>query len=232
MPKGQSALFVSDIHSNLEALEAVLAKNAGAKVYCLGDMVGYGASPNEVVELLREMDATCIMGNHDYASVSGDVSDFNGRAAAAALWTGRTLTPENREFVRALPKSMSFEFGGAKVFMTHGSPDDNLWEYVHPTSHTDLFDHYLTKLQVDTIALGHTHMPFIWRGRKGVVFNPGSVGQPRDGDPAASFAVLSAYAGKVMVEHQRTSYNVERSARKIIAAGLPQSLGVRLFSGT
>ena len=115
--------------------------------------------------------------------------------------------------------------------MTHGSPDDHLGEYVFPTTHSDIFDFYLKKLSVKVIALGHTHFPFIWSDKAGVVFNPGSVGQPRDGESKASYAILSIDGGRVEVEHRRVDYDIETSARKIIDAGLPASLAQRLFVG-
>jgi len=226
--------FVSDVHSNLEALEAVLSAAGGLKVYCCGDIVGYGASPNEVIALLQEIGATCVLGNHDQASLLGEVADFNSRAAMAAIWTSEHLSQESRTFLSSLPREISTDIGGRRLYITHGSPDDTMWEYVHPSSHSDLFDYYLRKVNADVIALGHTHMAFEWKGEGGLVFNPGSVGQPRDGDPRAAFAILSISAGepsKVDVEIERVEYDVEKSAKKILELGLPPSLASRLFSG-
>jgi putative phosphoesterase len=179
--------FISDVHSNLEALEAVLDEAGKARVYCCGDIVGYGASPNEVVRVLRDVGATCVIGNHDQASLEGDVGEFNPRAAMAATWTSQHLTDESRAFLGSLPREVATEIGGKRVYMVHGSPDDPMWEYVRPSTHSDLFDYYLQKVNADVLALGHTHMAFQWRSDTGgVVFNPGSVGQPRNGDSRAS----------------------------------------------
>lgn len=227
-----SVAFISDVHSNLEALEAVLDEVGRLKVFCAGDIVGYGASPNEVVRILRGVGATCVLGNHDRAALDGDAGEFNPRAAVAAMWTSRQLTDESREFLGSLPTHLSAVVGGKTVYMTHGSPDDPMWEYVRPSTHSDLFDYYLEKVHADVIALGHTHLAFQWRSESGgVVFNPGSVGQPRNGDRRAAFAILSVEGGEVVVEPRLVEYDVERAAKKILESGLPSSLATQLISG-
>ena len=223
--------FVSDVHSNLEALEAVLDEVGKLRVFCCGDIVGYGASPNEVVRILRDMGATCVMGNHDHASLQGDVGNFNPRAAMAAIWTSKHLTDESREFLASLPREVNTEIGGKRLYMAHGSPDDTMWEYVHPSTHSDLFDYYLKKVGADVMALGHTHQAFEWRGEGGLVFNTGAVGQPRNGDTRASFAILSVEGGDVELEVRQVEYDVERAAKKIVESGLPPSLASQLLSG-
>ncbi|HVB95384.1 MAG TPA: metallophosphoesterase family protein [Nitrososphaerales archaeon] len=224
--------FISDVHSNIEALEAVLDEVGKMKVYCCGDIVGYGASPNEVVRVLRDIGAVCVLGNHDRASLSGDVGDFNPRAGMAAIWTSQHLNEESRAFLAALPRDVTTELWGKRVYMAHGSPDDPMWEYVLPSTHTDLFDYYLQKVRADVIALGHTHLAFQWRSDSGgLVFNPGSVGQPRTGDTRASFAILSVESGEVRLEARQVQYDIERAAKKILESGLPPSLATQLFSG-
>jgi len=229
--KSEEFAFVSDIHSNLEALNAVLDEVGDRPLYCLGDMVGYGASPNQVIDLLKERRATVVIGNHDYAALTGTPSGFNSRAAVAVVWNSRQLTDVNRRYLAELPRSLTLELAGERVYMTHGSPDDNIGEYVYSSTHSDMFDYWLRKLSVKAIALGHTHIPFVWSERRGTVFNPGSVGQPRDGDSKACYAVLSVGGGRVEVEHRRVEYDVGASAKKIIEAGLPPSLANRLFTG-
>jgi putative phosphoesterase len=225
-------VFISDVHSNVEALEAVLDEAGRLKVYCCGDIVGYGASPNEVVRALRGVGATCVIGNHDRASLDGDVGEFNPRAAMAAMWTFEHLDEESRAFLRSLPQEARAEVGGKRVYVVHGSPDDPMWEYVRPSTHTDLFDYYLQKVGADVMALGHTHQAFQWRSETGgVVFNPGSVGQPRNGDARASYAILTVDSGEVTVEPRMVEYDVERAARKILGSGLPPSLATQLLSG-
>jgi putative phosphoesterase len=228
---GETALFISDVHSNIEALRSVLARVGDVPIFCLGDIVGYGASPNEVVDLLRERRATCVIGNHDNAAVTGDVRRFNPRAAVAAAWTSRKLTDENRLYLAALPRERTVEMGKMKVYMTHGSPDDHLWEYVSDDTHSDVFDRYFQMLEVDVIALGHTHVPFVWSERGKTVFNPGSVGQPRVGDSRASYALLTVDGTVASVEDRVVEYDVASAARKILEAELPGQLAERLFAG-
>jgi putative phosphoesterase len=229
--KSKEYAFISDIHSNLEALQAVLDVVGGMDVFCLGDMVGYGASPNQVLDLLRDRNVTCIIGNHDLAAVTHNVSDFNSRAAVAVAWTSNQLTEDNVHFLQGLPRQRAMELSGEMVYMTHGSPDDNLGEYVFPATHSDLFDHYLEKLSVRVIALGHTHVPFVYSGRSGTVFNPGSVGQPRDGDKRAAYGILRIDYGDIEIELRRVDYDIDTSMKKIIEAGLPESLATRLTIG-
>lgn len=223
--------FISDVHSNLEALEAALKDIGETETCCLGDIVGYGGSPNEVVRIVEERGVKSVLGNHDYAVLTGDVGSFNARAMQAVTWTSMVLDERSRRFLAGLPRSRTFEVGGVKVYMAHGSPDDNLWEYVHPTTHSGLFGYYLKKLGVDVIALGHTHLPFVWSGAEGTVFNPGSVGQPRTGDPRASYALLAIEEARVSVELRSVEYDVNSAARKILAVGLPRALASRLYSG-
>jgi putative phosphoesterase len=202
------------------------------RIYCVGDIVGYGASPNEVIALLQKLGATCVLGNHDHAVITGDVGDFNARAAVAATWTSEHLTPESRQFLGSLPREISTQVGGKKVYMVHGSPDDPLWEYVHPSTHSDLFDYYLDKVGAEIMALGHTHLQFEWKNENGrLVFNPGSVGQPRSGDTRASFAILTVEGETVELEPRQLEYDAERAARKIIESGLPSSLASQLLAG-
>ncbi len=222
---------ISDVHSNLEALEKVLSEVGGMEVYCLGDLVGYGANPNEVVELISGRVAIAVMGNHDYAAVTGDTSMFNPRAAMSSIWTAKDLTAKNLEYLRALPKTISLRIGKVDALLTHGSPDDALWEYVAPVTHAELYGQYLSKLGVRLIGLGHTHVPYVWREGEGIVFNPGSVGQPRDGDRRASYAVLTAEGDSASVDLRRVEYDYEKAASKIRKAGLPEQNASRLASG-
>jgi diadenosine tetraphosphatase ApaH/serine/threonine PP2A family protein phosphatase len=222
---------VSDIHANQEALVAVLGQIGETDVLCLGDLVDYGAEPNEVIALLRDKGVAGLMGNHDYAAISGDTSSFNPKAAMSSIWTKRQLTSNSQSYLRTLPGDLRPKFTPPSYF-THGSPDDRLWEYVDPRTHSDLFGHYLDKMKVSIIGLGHTHIPYVWREGVKVVFNPGSVGQPRDGDWRASYALLTIIDGGVEVQIRRVEYDVEGAAAKIRNAGLPEFFADRLKSGT
>jgi predicted phosphodiesterase len=223
---------VSDVHANLEALEVVLGRIEGLEVYCLGDLVDYGSNPNEVIEALRGRGAKTLMGNHDSAVLSGDTSMFNARAAMSSKWSAGHLSAESRAYLRARPPEIRARVEEAEFYFTHGSPDDKLWEYVDPRTHSDLFGHYLDKTGARTIGLGHTHIPYVWKEGGRVVFNPGSVGQPRDGDRRASFALVSVSGDEVSVEVVRVEYDYEKAASKIRQAGLPESFADRLEAGS
>ena len=223
---------ISDVHANLEALDAVMAEAKGLEVYCLGDFVDYGANPNEVIALLRQAGAKAIRGNHDEAALTGDRSMFNPKSEIASLWTGKNLTGDSVDYLRSLPLELRPPLEGGGAYFVHASPDDRLWEYVDPRTHSDLFGYYLEKTKVPLIGLGHTHVPYVWRDDAGVVFNPGSVGQPRDGDWRASFALLSFEGSEAVVEIRRVEYDVEKAASRIKAAGLPESHAERLFTGS
>ena len=222
---------ISDVHANLEALRAVLGQIDAEEIYCLGDLVDYGAQPNEVIRAVRVTGAKCVLGNHDWAALTGDASMFNARAAMSSVWTRKALTEESAGYLRSLPLDMRPELR-VEAYFTHGSPDDRLWEYVDPRTHADLFGHYLDRLKVRLVGLGHTHVPYVWREDGRTVFNPGSVGQPRDGDWRASFAELSVKGTEVSVEIRRVKYDREGAASKIREAGLPGSFADRLATGT
>ena len=212
-------------------MQAVLEKLGEISIYCLGDVVGYGASPNEVIALLRSRGVTSILGNHDYAVITGETGDFNARAAISAKWTMKVISGESKEYLKSLPQELSFDVEGSRIYLTHGSPLDHLWEYVDPGTHSELFDFYLKRLPARLIALGHTHVPYVWKGDSGTVLNPGSVGQPRDGDSRSSYAVATFENGEVKVEEERVRYNIRGAAEKIRRAGLPEEHASRLFVG-
>jgi putative phosphoesterase len=224
--------IISDVHSNLEALEVVMAEIDGLETFCLGDVVGYGANPNEVLFKLRDSEARIVRGNHDDAVVTGETGWFNSRAAMAIMWTKSRLVEENLKLLASLPLDLRVSIEQSRAFFTHGSPDDPLKEYVSPTTHSDLFPYYLSKTESNVVALGHTHVPFLWERSDGVVFNPGSVGQPRDRDPRASYAILTMDGGKAFVSHKRAKYDAPAAAKKILDAGLPRTLAERLLVGT
>jgi len=215
--------FIADIHANLTALEAVLGETDGLEVFNCGDIVGYGPHPNECVELIQSEGVRGIMGNHDYAAVTGELGWFNSDARRAIQWTIDELDKSNVDYLAALPRSLEED----RFTAFHGSPNDPLFEYVFPM-HTD---EKLSSLLGDSkvLVLAHTHIPFVKSLEKGLVFNPGSVGQPRDGDPRASYAILNFDSGGV--EIRRVSYDIKAEAAEIIRAGLPRSFADRLSRG-
>ena len=224
--------IISDVHANLDALESVLGEVGGEQTVCLGDLVDYGAEPNEVISMVRGAGATVILGNHDWAALTGDTSLFNPKAAMSSMWTRTRLTDESRHFLETLPEELRVRVEGVDLYFTHGSPDDHLWEYLDPRTDSDLFGHFLDKLGVGGIGVGHTHLPYVWKEGTRVMFNPGSVGQPRDGDRRAAYAKVTVDGGSAEVELCRVEYDFASAARKIRDAGLPSSHADRLATGT
>ena len=240
-------LVVSDIHSNLEAFQAVL-DDAGSvdEIWCLGDVVGYGPEPNGCVELLRSYPHLCIAGNHDWATLGKlDLRDFNPDAREANLWNRQQLTPDNLAYLDALPETLR----DGQFTLVHGSPRYPIWEYIiYPSTAKVNFEH----LETPFCLVGHTHTPVVFRARKEegamecdtitpvlgepvelgpgpLLVNPGSVGQPRDGDPRASYVIFDSQA--LTLEYRRVTYPVESTQAKMMEHDLPLRLALRLGYG-
>ncbi|UCE91280.1 MAG: metallophosphoesterase family protein [Methanobacteriota archaeon] len=221
--------IVSDVHSNIHALEVVLERIEGYApdaVLCLGDVVGYSAHPNECCRRVRSTVDSSILGNHDRAALTRDVRFMNPYAAAAALWTADRLDEESKSFISSLPTSLRFDDDeGCVVSGFHGS-DTDPDEYVYE----EMVDgDILVRCAADAVFLGHTHVPYRRAFETGVVGNPGSVGQPRDGDPRASFATFDTRSRDFDVE--RVEYDTESASESILKAGLPMILASRLAVG-
>lgn len=225
--------MISDIHSNLDALETVISNlPTYDDLLCLGDIVGYGPQPNEVVERLQRLNAkVLLMGNHDYAVVTGDTSGFSAHAAEAVEWTRRYIKQEHLDYLSKLHPSAKLEMNGVPMALFHGSPRDPLTEYIFPGIPKPLAGKLIEKGGAKLVLLGHTHMPMVYSFEGEMLGNPGSVGQPRDGDPRASFAILTISDGKFSFEIKRVEYDVDPVASKIIKAGLPEFLAERLYIG-
>ena len=236
-------LVISDIHSNLTALEKVLSV-AGKydAVWCLGDIVGYGPDPNECIAVVRDLpNLVCVRGNHDAATLGEvDQHTFNHEASIAISWTKRVLSAQSQGFLLQLPETEKMD----AVTLVHGSPRNPVWDYVMD---------YMTALRMfqffdnQICMLGHTHVPAFWvenesnskknlvldfqkkpiQGR--VIVNPGSVGQPRDHDPRASFALFDTE--KLTWELRRVEYDIESVQQRIKKAGLPWRHAMRLQEG-
>ncbi len=239
-------LIVSDIHSNLEALQSVIedAENRGGfeQIWSLGDLVGYGPDPAACIDLLRRHNSTSVAGNHDLAAVGRlSLEAFNVYASAAVRWTTTQLTDDHVEYLRGLP--LRFEEGDFTA--VHGSPRDPVWEYVVSSASAKAsFQHFETS----RCLVGHSHLPFICRPQGNsavfqefpldtpvplkddrVIINPGGVGQPRDGDPRASYAVFQSDTGAV--SHHRAEYDIPSTQKKVEERGLPKYLSDRLPHG-
>lgn len=215
---------IADIHANFPALEKVLEDIRGAPIFCCGDLVGYNTFPNEVIDLIRTNNATSILGNHDLAVLTGDTGWFNSEAIKAIEWTAGKLTTENRSFLEALPRAYENEF-----YMAHGSPKNQLEGYIFSDDPDYVFSDFFNYTERDIIILGHTHIPFVKKIDGKLIFNPGSVGQPRDSDPRASYAILDTEKKEVKIK--RVGYDIKKTSTAIMKAGLPKRLGIRLFRG-
>jgi len=238
---------ISDIHSNLAALRAVIddaARTGATAFWCLGDIVGYGPDPHECLALVRERATLCLRGNHDLGAIGVvPLEEFNPYAAAANAWTGRVLLDEERAFLRGLPSMLTWE----DVTLAHASPREPVWEYVlSATVAMASFDHFQTRL----CFVGHSHVPFICPepasmrgcaflqfpeqepvdlGERRLILNPGSVGQPRDGDPRASYLLYDRDADAARL--RRVAYDIAETQRRMGEAGLPRNLADRLAHG-
>jgi len=219
---------LADVHGNLPALQAVLKdvdRAASEEVWCAGDLVGYNPWPTEVLEVLRGRKVRAIRGNHDRAVLSGDTSSFNEAASAAVRWTRIVIAPWAVGYLKGLEDRARGSLADAVVAMYHGSPRDDD-EYVFPwAAHEEL----LALARADVVLLGHTHLPFVFRSGARLVANPGSVGQPRDGDPRASWGLLDT--ARRTFELRRVAYDIDAVANGIRRAGLPPPLADRLYAG-
>jgi predicted phosphodiesterase len=238
--------LLSDVHGNLPAFRAVLADIDAVgvdEVWCLGDLVGYGAEPDGCVELARERCDVCLAGNHDLV-VTGeiDIADFSAGAATAARWTQETIAPASLEFLRSLAPSDP----AREPAIFHASPRDPIWEYVLSTWQAE---ECMESMEARVGAIGHSHVAlFFQRDGDGAatgatvpggtelelasgtwLVNPGGVGQPRDGDPRAAWLLLDT--GTWVASWRRVEYPIDEAAAAIQAAGLPGVLGQRLYAG-
>jgi diadenosine tetraphosphatase ApaH/serine/threonine PP2A family protein phosphatase len=239
-------VIVSDIHSNIVALETVLAA-AGSydALWCLGDTIGYGPAPNECLAAMIAHSTVAIGGNHDLACLGKvDLTDFNPDARRANIWNGDQLTPEHRSWLEGLPAARPIN---ERFVTAHGSPREPVWEYLLlPEQALENFSLFDTQV----CLIGHSHVQLGFRLRPDgscerwlpnsgetlelgsddrFFINPGSVGQPRDQDPRAAYAVLDSEAGSI--RFNRVEYDIAKTQRQMQQAGLPQVLIRRLEYG-
>mgnify|MGYP005849452687 CR=1 FL=1 len=240
-------LLVADLHANLAAFRAVLDAASGhEEIWCLGDLVGYGPDPNECIEVLREYRHVAVAGNHDWAAVGRvPLGNFNVTARAAVEWTAANLRPENARYLHSLPTQEQ----RGEFTLVHGSLRSPIWEYVDESGAAWA---NLKRQQTRYCLVGHTHVPALFLEMSGLIrraqavplrgelvklslgeskaiLNPGSVGQPRDGDDRAAFALLDTDTGAV--ELHRVEYPVAETQNRILEAGLPERNAFRLGLG-
>lgn len=239
--------IVSDIHANLEAFTAVLEdieKRGGVgKIWCLGDIVDYGPDPHECIELLRQRSHIVVAGNHDLAAIGKiDFSEFYPDAVVAVRWTSRQLTPTDIEYLQGLPTVIEED----DFTLVHGSPRNPVWEYV---TSPDIAGENLPYFKSSFCLVGHTHKPVIFRYQENgdctidqfsddielvleqdrLMLNSGGVGQPRDGDPRASYAIYDSESRVIRL--YRVAYDIATTQAKMLKCRLPVGLISRLSYG-
>jgi diadenosine tetraphosphatase ApaH/serine/threonine PP2A family protein phosphatase len=237
--------ILADIHANLAAFRAVLEdighQGKADKIWCLGDIVGYGPDPHECIDLLRQTNHVCVAGNHDWAAV-GKISttEFNPDAAAACRWTTGQLKPADVTYLSTLP--LTIEEGD--FTLVHGSPREPIWEYLTSISPAgENFAFFKSRY----CLVGHSHVPLVFAksksgilasplpgygatlGKERMIINPGAVGQPRDADPRASYAIYDSQAKTIKLH--RVPYDIRATQDKMVACGLPIRLVARLSYG-
>ncbi len=239
--------LIADIHANLAAFSEVLddIKRRGGveEIWCLGDIVGYGPDPHQCIELLCQHKHVCVAGNHDLAAIGKlDITEFNPDAAAACRWTAQQLSPEDIQYLEGLPLVIQKD----EFTVVHGSPREPIWEYLLSTnSARENFAYF----QSQFCLVGHSHVPLVFKygetgacsfsplsanvglvlGRSRLIINPGGVGQPRDGDPRASYAIYDSEA--MMVRLYRVPYDINVTQTRMVKHNLPMRLVARLSGG-
>ncbi len=238
-------LIISDIHANLTAFETVLKDSQGKwdVIWCLGDIIGYGPNPNECVSLVRDSEHIALSGNHDWAVLNRlDLANFNDEARQAIKWTQSVLTEESRDYLEELPTSIV----QGDFTLAHGSPRHPVWEYL--VDEESALANFAI-IETRYCLVGHSHTPFIFveineksvdlynpmysqplnlEGSR-LIINPGSVGQPRDYDPRAAYALLDT--DKMTWEHHRVVYDVRKTQERMASLDMPGRLINRLQFG-
>lgn len=233
--------IISDIHGNLEALKATLKFLSNEKItriFCLGDIVGYGPFPNECIELIRKHCEVCLLGNHDAAVIgTTDIYYFNQYAKEAILWTQRIVTEYNKDYLKSLP----FQHRVDNALLVHSTPvQPEEWNYIQSEFEARL---YLDKIEDSIVFIGHSHIPVVFSYSEGgfyketvllddedrYIINVGSVGQPRDGDSRACFVVFDTENRQL--QYIRLNYDIQKTYQAIIENNLPPFLAMRLLSG-
>lgn len=236
--------ILADIHGNLTAFKAVLRdieENGGVdELWCLGDIVGYGPDPSACIAQLRDYPHRCVAGNHDWAAVGKvDISDFNQDAAEACRWTGKQLSADDIKYLESLPLTLT----NGDFTIAHGSPREPIWEYILSTR---IANENLRFFETRYCLIGHSHAPLLFEqvgetcllkdlpaelrlGESRLIVNPGGVGQPRDGDPRAAYAIYDE--SDEVIHSYRISYDIADTQERMEKNGLPTFLVTRLSHG-
>lgn len=233
--------FISDIHANLEALEAVMndiEKRKVDRVYCLGDLVGYGPDPELVVRKL--INIPTVAGNYDdgvgYKKTSCGCQYGSTRETEVGdislKWTIQNTSEEVKSYLRTLKHRMEFEVEGVNFLLVHGSPLNELLEYVTPKTDQERLRKIVESTRADVIINGHTHLPMVKSINGKLIMNAGSVGRPKDNDPRSCYLLVEVTKGVIWYEFIRVAYDVKKTCEKIAKMRLPAELAVVLALGS
>lgn len=232
---------ISDIHSNLYGLEAVL-KDIGEKgvtdILCTGDLVGYGPRPDEVIDLIRKLNIPTVMGNYDDAignlrlMCGCDYKDERSLQLAekSLLWTKDNTSETNKQWLRELPKEIRIIFSGMEILFVHGSPRA-LNEYLYEDTPENYIKDLLDEVGADILVCGHTHLPYIKKTSAGYIVNTGSAGKPKHGNPNVTYVVLEVVGGELIGQIVEVPYNYEDAAKEIEQVGLPYEFAEIIRTG-
>ena len=235
-----AAAVITDIHGNLPALQAALDRieQLGVeRVWCGGDLVGYGPHPNEVCALVEDLGIPTIYGNYDYA-IGRDLEDCGCAyrdphdrelGQQSVDWTLAHTDRRSKDFMRGLPFDLRFDLGDQQVRLVHGSPR-KVNEYLFEDKPARTFERIAAAADCDVLVFGHTHQPWIHEYGGVLLVNCGSVGKPKDGDPRAAFALLDHEGGRVVAHIERVGYDAEGVARELATAGLPGEYAEKLVA--
>lgn len=200
------------------------------KIVCSGDLVGFGPRPNQVIELIESKQVIAVLGDHDHAVATEKFDFLDELSKKVAKWTHNELKDENRDFLDGLPQKVEVNVEERKIFAVHGTPKNPLDECLYPGASNLTMVHATQMVNSDVIVLGHTHVPMKKMIQGKLVINPGSVGQPRDRNPKASYAILKV-GEDLEADTKRVSYDIEETEQIIRDSGLPKKFGTRLHFG-
>ena len=212
-------LVISDIHGNLAALDSV--SEEADMVFCLGDIVNYGPYPRECIKRIRDLTDKVVRGNHDNAigrnMDCGCSLKYKELSDTGKIFTNCVLNTHEKNFLGNLPITLNIEAEGIKFLLAHGSPSGDIYKYLKPDIPDEELEDKIKGINADIVFIGHTHLPMIRKINNVTIINPGSVGQPRDGIPMASYAIWE----DGHIEIKRVHYDIEKTAKGLQATNMP-----------
>ncbi len=226
-------LLIADAHSNWPSLSAMHSEVGNADfIIHAGDSIGYGPFPNEVVDWMKSNANVNVMGNHDYAVVAGNYSDFGANAQIVLRWTDEVITAKNLKYLSNLKDVWTGDVFGVRFGVVHGGLSDPHNEFIHPYADESLLRNYFDKLGVQVLVTGHVHQLFVRQVDDNLLINPGGLGQPRDNNPMPSYVLVTIEGGRIIrVEPHRFNYNIDAYKEKILKEKLPPIFAERLYQG-